>query len=87
MKKIDKFLIGETVQDCTDRFKGYLLAELRPRLDDLVELYELKAAIDDEEITEKGMRCFKKAFSRLADYFKINSLITDSLPPRFKRKS
>ena len=87
MNKIDKFSIGETVRNCTDRFKAYLPPELRPRLDDLVELYEGEAAINEDAITEKGMRYFNKAFSRLAAFFKSNPLITDSLPPRFERKS
>lgn len=82
MKTIDKYLAGETVLDCTKRFKAYLPPGLRPYLDDLVELYECMGDIISDEITEKGMRYFEKSFSRLAKFFKDNPLTepADSSP-------
>jgi hypothetical protein len=77
MNKFDKYLLGETVKDCCDRFKAYLSPDLRPRLDDLIEMFEGLEAVNSGLMTEKGMRYFDKAFSRLAKYFKENPIISN----------
>lgn len=75
MKKIDQFLMGETVRDCTERFKAYLPPDLRPRLDDLVELVSDLESVNETTMTDKGMRCYEKAFARLATYYKNNPVV------------
>ena len=75
MKKIDQYLLGETVRDCTKRFKSYLPAELRPRLDDLLELVSDLEAIEGNTMTDKGMKSFEGAFARLSEYYKNNKKI------------
>jgi hypothetical protein len=77
-KKIDLFLLEETVKDCNDRFKAYLPPDMRPRLDDLAQLHAGLEAINSGLMTDKGMRTFEKAFSRLAAYYKSNPIITES---------
>ena len=79
MKKIDKFLFGETVRDCDARFLVYLPPALRSRLDDLFMLHEGMEAIDAYTMTNKGLKEVEEAFGRLAQYFKDNPVI--ELPP------
>ena len=75
MKKIDRYLMGETVRDCTDRFKAYLPPDLRPHLDDLVEMVSDLEAVNETTMTDKGLRCYEKAFARLATYYKNNPVV------------
>jgi hypothetical protein len=75
MAKIDKFVVGENVTDCKDKFRAYLPPELRPVLDDLVELYESVESINNNLVTEKGIRCYKKRLDRVRKFFKDNPLI------------
>ena len=76
MKKIDRFLIGETVRDCTDTFKGHLPPELRRPLDDLVQLHQEIHSLQNNLITDPvSLKRFDKAFSRLCEYFKSNPVL------------
>jgi hypothetical protein len=76
MKKIDKFLQGETVKYLSDEFRGYLPPDLRRPFDDLMELKAELIPLQRDIITDKRNKArYEKTFMRLCDFFKANPLI------------
>lgn len=71
MKRIDKFLLGETFKDCTFTFKEHLPAGLRQPLVDLMQMAAELYPLQNHLITNKdSLKRFDQAFSRLCIFFK-----------------
>jgi hypothetical protein len=69
MEKITFFVLEEAVNDCHKKFKSLLPPDLRPRLDELLELHEDLLVCDALTRDDKNLWRYERSVMHLAEIF------------------